>query len=217
MEMASGSFRQQEISRDHDLFGDGRQCLQPDPRRDGTLVHESAVGEIDVLRVGRHRHLERSSVLECAAHQQRVDNRSAVVGDRHRTRANHLADLGELLSEAALGDRSDRIDPREADLRRPLPDEPCYRRIVVDRVGVGHTADRSETARDGRPTPGLEPPPTLQHRRSRRHQDLPDAHPIRRRDRPRAGCPSPGRYPETDRPPARYESAACSPRPPARR
>ena len=74
------------------------------------------------------------------------DHRLAVVAHRHRARADQLAELGELLALLPERDRADRVDPR---LPRPLRlahDEADGRLVVGDRIGVGHGADRGESA-----------------------------------------------------------------------
>ena len=74
------------------------------------------------------------------------DHRLAVVAHRDRARADHLAELGELLPLLAQRDRADRIHARLARALRLAHDEADRRLIVGDRIGVRHRADRGESA-----------------------------------------------------------------------
>ena len=86
-------------------------------------------------------------VLHRQPEQVRIGDRLAVVGNRDDAGFLHPADLRHLHAGEPLGDRADRVNVHAAALRLGLLDDVArHRRVVVDRLGVGHAADRREAA-----------------------------------------------------------------------
>ena len=100
VQAAADVLGEQHVAGDDRLLGDGRPAGQAELARERALVHLRALGESRLLRVLGDDAVERLDVLECAAHEQRVGDAEAVVGeDAHvRARAGHGAELGELLA-----------------------------------------------------------------------------------------------------------------------
>jgi hypothetical protein len=149
VEPASGRLGDRHVARDHDLLRRGGDPAEPQTERDQALVHAAARAEPLVLRVVDHRNAEDPRVLERAAHQVRVRDRHAVVGDGDDSRLAHLADLGEVLAPEPDGDGADRVDAGEPGLGGAFEDQPRDRGVVVHRIRVRHAGDRGEAAGDG--------------------------------------------------------------------
>ena len=77
---------EQAVARDDRLLGGGRPAGQAEPAGDLTLVQLGAFGEPRLLGVLRDHPVERLHVLQGPAHQQRVGDAVAVVGE-HPDRA----------------------------------------------------------------------------------------------------------------------------------
>jgi hypothetical protein len=129
---------------------------KPSLRRPLALVHHAGAGQVVVLGVLGDRDAEVPRVEEGAAHQLGVPDRQAVVRDRHRAGAHHLADLGQALPRQPLRHRADRVDARPAGAPRLGDDVLGHRPVVVDRIGVGHAGDAGEAARRRRPRAALD-------------------------------------------------------------
>ena len=143
---------QQDVADRHDLFRLGRNALEAEPGGDDPLVHRPAPGQRHLLTVIGHGDAEGARVFERGSHQLRRRDRLAVVAHGDRTGTDHFAKLGQRL--ALLPDRhgSDRVDPGRLRPQR-LPDDEADGRLVVRHgIGVGHGADRRESA--GRRCPG---------------------------------------------------------------
>ena len=72
---------QQAVPGDDRLLGDRRPAGQPEPRGHLALVHLRALGQPRLLRVLGDHPVERLDVLQRPAHQQRVGDAVAVVGE----------------------------------------------------------------------------------------------------------------------------------------
>ncbi len=107
---------QQHVPGDDALFGDGRPAGQAEDGGDLALVHLGAGSEPGFLRVLGHDAVERLDVFERAAHQHRIVDADAVVGEHPHVGAGvgHGAELGELLPREADGDCSHRADVHPA-------------------------------------------------------------------------------------------------------
>ena len=142
---------EQHVAGDDRLLGDRRPALQPEHAGELALVHLGALGQPRLLRVLGDDAAERLDVLQGPAHQHRVGDALAVVGeDPHPGGAvGHRAELGEPLPAQPDGDRPDRPHVAVPGLATEPPDlldDPCG---VGDRVGVGHRVHRGEAAERG--------------------------------------------------------------------
>ena len=124
------------------------QPLQPEPAGELALVHLGVLGEPRLLRVLGDDPVERLDVLQRPAHQHRVGDALAVVGeDPHPGgRVGHRTELGELLAGQADGDGTDREDVAVTGLAAEPPDLLHDAGGVGDRVGVGHRVHGGEPA-----------------------------------------------------------------------
>ena len=134
------------------------QPVRPEPAGDLALVHLRALGEPRLLGVLGDDAVEGLDVLQGAAHQQRVGDALAVVGEDPHPRGGvgHRAELGQLLAAQADGDRADRVDVAVAGLAAEAPDLLDDAGGVGDRVGVGHRVHGGEAAERGGPGAGLD-------------------------------------------------------------
>jgi hypothetical protein len=114
-------------------------------------VHLGALGQPRLLRVLGDDPVERLDVLQRAAHQARVGDAVAVVGeDPHPGgRAGHRAELGQLLAGQPDGDGADRLHVDQAGLAAQPPDLLDDAGGVGDRRRVGHRED-GRVAAEGR-------------------------------------------------------------------
>jgi hypothetical protein len=92
----AGLAGQREVAEDHDLLGGAVPSLETEHGGDDALVHDPAVGEIQVLAMIDHRNAEHRRVLQRLAEERPRDDRPSVVGDRHGPSRDEIADLGEL-------------------------------------------------------------------------------------------------------------------------
>ena len=130
------------------------------PSRPGelALVHLGALGEPRLLGVLGDDAVERLDVLQRPAHQHRVADALAVVGEDPDPggRVGHRAELGEPLALEPDGDRADRVDVAVAGLAAEPPDLLDDAGGVGDRLGVGHRVHGGEAAQRGRLGAGLD-------------------------------------------------------------
>ncbi len=130
------------------------------PSRPGelALVHLGVLGQPRLLGVLGDDAVERLDVLQRPAHQHRVGDALAVVGeDPHPGgRVGHRAELGEPLAAEADGDRADREDVAVPGLAAEPPDLLDDAGGVGDRVGVGHRVHGGEAAERGGARAGLD-------------------------------------------------------------
>ena len=108
----AGQFSQDEIARNHGIFGCRGNSLQTQPRGVGAFVHDAAFGKIEVFAVLDHRKIENLRILQSAAEKPAVHDRLAVVGNPDNAGLDHLADFGQRFALLLLGDRADRKDQR---------------------------------------------------------------------------------------------------------
>ena len=148
---------EQAVARDDRLLGGGGPARQAEPAGGLALVQLRALGQPRLLRVLRDHAVERLDVLERPAHQQRVGDAEAVVGEDPDPGGGvgHRAELGELLAVQADGDRADRADVDVPGLLAEPPDLLDDAGRVGDRLGVGHRVHRRVAAERGGAGAGL--------------------------------------------------------------
>ncbi len=139
---------QRAVAGDDRLLGGGGPAGQPEPRGDDALVRLGADGEPVVLGVLGDHDVERGGVLQRPAHDHRVGDAAAVVGEHAHLGAavRHGAELGHLGALEAHGDRADRVHVDEADLVAAAAHVLADDVAVGDRIGVGHGEDGGEAA-----------------------------------------------------------------------
>ena len=147
--------QQQEVTGHHHVLRRPRNSVQPQSRRDRTLVHHPGAAQIGVLGVLDHRNIVMLSVHQRPAHELRVHHRQTVVRDPPGSRPDHLSDPSQGLALETSTDRSDRIDASEATATRFTDDVLGHRAVVVYRIGIRHAGDRGESTR--RRTSGSRP------------------------------------------------------------
>ena len=127
---------EQAVAGDDRLLGDGRPAGQAEPAGELALVHLGVLGEPRLLGVLGDDAVERLDVLQRPAHQHRVADALAVVGEDPHPGGGvgHRAELGEPLAGQPDGDRADRVDVAVAGLAAQPPD------LLDDAGGVGDRA-----------------------------------------------------------------------------
>ncbi len=142
---------QQSVTGHDRLLGSARPPGQPESGGGRPLVRDGADGQPRFLGVLGDQHTEPGGVFQCAAHDQRVVDAFAVVGEHPHLGGSggHHAHLGELLAGQSDGDRADRVHVDQADLLPAVPDVVGDHRAVGDRCGVGHREHRGEPAECG--------------------------------------------------------------------
>ena len=113
------------------------------------LVHDAAVGEIQILFMGDHRHAQHRRILHRPAHQLPVRHGLTVIADAHAARGTKIGQLRQLFPFQGPAHRTDRIHPARAIPRRLGDDHLRYGPLVVRGKGVGHRADSGVAARYG--------------------------------------------------------------------
>ena len=148
MHPSTGVAGQQRIAGDNGFLGGTWPACQSEPRGVGSLVGDGADGEPRLFGVLRDQDTQARGVLEGPAHDQRVVDADAVVGEHpHLTGTGvHHAHLGELRSGQAHGDRSHRVHVDQADLLTAMPDMVGDDGAVGHRIGVGHREHRGVAA-----------------------------------------------------------------------
>ena len=149
---------QQNIASDDRLLCDGRPTGQAELRRHDALVHLGALGQSRLLRVLRNHAVEGTNVFECPAHQNRVENAHAVVGEHTDVGAGvcHRTEFREALASKALSYCADRANFSPAGLLPQLTYRLDNASGVCDRHRVCHRVDRNEAAGRGGLGSGLD-------------------------------------------------------------
>src|SRR5262245_38190342 len=91
---AAGDGGQLDVAVDHDLFGGGGHAAQAQTHALDALVHDAALGQLEVLGVAEAGLAEHARVFEGAAHDLGADHGRAVVGEGDRAAIDEPADLG---------------------------------------------------------------------------------------------------------------------------
>ena len=112
-------------------------------------MHHAARREHWVLAVIGDRHAEHASILQCAAHQMRIGDRCAVVGEGDSAYLRELCEVGEFLARAASCDAGDRQNANGALRLRHPEDELDHAGGIDGWFCVGHRADGCEAAAGG--------------------------------------------------------------------
>ena len=134
------------VARHNGLLRHARPTAQAQARGLLALVGDGALGHAVVLGVLREHHVVRLGVLDGAAHQLRVVDALAVVGEHAHAAAGHQPDLGELLTLQPLGNGADRVDVALAVLLALRPHRLGEERLVYHRGGVRHGEHGGKTA-----------------------------------------------------------------------
>lgn len=115
---------EQHVPGDDRLLGDGGPAAETEFGGDDALVHLGALGEPGLLGVLGDDAVERLHVLQGAAHDHRVVDALAVVGEDPdvRRRFVHRAQFGEVLALQADGDGADGLHVAVAGLLAEPPD-----------------------------------------------------------------------------------------------
>jgi len=147
---------QQRVAGDDRLLGDPRPPGQAQASRHLALVQLRAAGQPGVLCVLGDHPVEGAHVLQGTAHQQRVVDADAVVGEHPHSRGavRHRTELGQLGSTEPDGDGADRLDVHQPGLTPEPPDLLDDAGGVGDRGGVGHREHGDITAQGRGGTPG---------------------------------------------------------------
>ena len=153
MEATAGHAAQGDISQDGDFLRYRRGPLHSQSRRLIGFVHHRSLAEELVLGVLHHGDVKHLGVLERPAHDGRVLDIVAVIGNTDHPDLGQVADLGQFLAVNVLGD-SAHDENSGIGARGAVLDE-LDRLLVVDAGRrVGHTAHGRKPARGGRLTAG---------------------------------------------------------------
>jgi hypothetical protein len=132
---------QLQCGGDGDRFGRDRDAGQPEPGGDFAIVGDALAGEKLVLRPQAYRVAESGGVLHGAQQQLRVDDRMLGLREGDTAGARQGVHFGQFLARQLLGQRADRIDPRQAK-RFAAPDEALDEpRFIERRLGVGRAGE----------------------------------------------------------------------------
>ena len=137
--------REMYIAFDYGRFGRSAHSTQSQPERGRTLIHRAAFGHARIFRMLNHRQIQLGCESQCFPHDVVIENRLAIIGDSHSTRALQRTKIREHCALAALCRRRDwkNIYDRAA-IGMPNPTHP-FRRID-HRLCVGHAAYRSKSS-----------------------------------------------------------------------
>ena len=102
VQVTASQFRQDNVTRHHDILCGIWDASQAKEGRDPTFVH-TAAAEATVLFVSNDRHTQGGAILKGATHQVRIHHGQSVVRHSHRAMRQHVTDFGELLSRHSVG------------------------------------------------------------------------------------------------------------------
>ena len=145
---------QDDVPGDHDLLGRGGDAGQAEPLCDPALVHRPALEKGPVLAVVDDESTGFVRGGHGPAHDPAVCDGPSVVRKSDRTRRDEAGHVDELRALRAPRHRGDGQDVGQTG--PPGFGQDALRDLgpVVDGIGVGHGADRRESAADGRPDAG---------------------------------------------------------------
>ena len=149
VQVRPGQVGEGDIARDERLLGAGGAASQAEPGGDPALVHLPLVNERRVFAVLRDRQPEGARVLEGVAHQPRVGDGVAVVGERDDAGLRQLAGGREFLAGAVARDAAERQHAHGCVLLGLAQHGLDGGAAVQRRVRVGHRTDRGEAAARG--------------------------------------------------------------------
>ena len=150
VDVGAGQLGQQDVARDHHVFGRGGLPRQTELGGHDALVDRGAGAEGRILGVADDRRAEGQRVLHGAAVEAGVHDAPAVVREGDAARFRELGQLGELLAAEIPCDGADRVDAHPALDPRLGQDVVGDRAVVVDGTRVRHAADGGETPGGGR-------------------------------------------------------------------
>ena len=150
VQVRPGQVREGDIARDERLLGAGGAAAQTEPGGDPALVHLPLVNERRVFAVLRDRQPEGARVLQRVAHQPRVGNGVAVVGERDDAGLRQLAGGRELLAGAVARDAAERQHAHGGVFLGLAQHGLDGGAAVERRVRVRHRADGGEATARGR-------------------------------------------------------------------
>jgi len=152
---ATGQPRDLDVAPGDDLLGSGRDTGQVELSRHVAFVHHPAGRQCPVLGVHHDRQAGLGRPRQRLAHDRTAPCAVTVVGEPDRPRRGHARPVRRLRPGTPDRDGADGIDAhRQAG--RPLDDVGDPLRRIECRVGVGHAADRGETAPHRRGRSGLQ-------------------------------------------------------------
>ncbi len=122
-----------------------RLTAQSQLERRDSLVHGIAARDLGVFGMLNHRKPDFGGQRQRLAHDVVIQNRLAIITQRHRTGFLQPAIIAELFAQATQGCRGDRKDVyhRAAFL---VLNPSRHRRRIVDRARIRHRANRGESA-----------------------------------------------------------------------
>ncbi len=142
--------REENVPRDGDLLGRGRDGGNPETVGGPPLVRGPPLGQLVVLGVFHEKKIERLGVFEGTPEDQCAAHRPSVVRECDGPRFLELREVRHLFPfQPARDSRHGEYVCRPLG-RRLLPDVPRHFRMVVHRVGVRHADDGGEPPRGGR-------------------------------------------------------------------
>ena len=149
VESRAGELGEQDIARHHHILGRGRNAAQSKAHALDAFVHVAAGAQVQILAMIDHREAEGARGFHGAAHDARIHDGPAIVGDGDDARLLHQADGGQLFAGAAFGDGADGKYIDDGVALGALDDVAGDGGVVVDWRRVRHAADGGEPTGGG--------------------------------------------------------------------
>ena len=108
-------------------------------------MHHPMRCEVGVLTMRNHRESEHARIFQGTAHQLAIHHRLSIIGDTDHPRLAQLADFCQTFPRQAYRDGADRKHLHQADGTCLLENILGDRRIIIDRIRIGHARNRGET------------------------------------------------------------------------
>ncbi len=146
VQLAAAQAAQRDVARDLDFLALGRPTEKTEARRGDAFVDLAVADQVVVLAVAHDHAAKLAGVVHDAAHHARALHAVAVIGEGDHAVGNHVAHVGEHFAGEVLRAAARHVHAARAGRRRNGLDVLDRHRVVDDRVGVGHRADRREAA-----------------------------------------------------------------------
>ena len=142
MDVRARILGEHDVARDGNILRHNRTPLDTEHRAPVPLIHRAVFDEGGIFLVIDDRLVKRDEIVVRTEQHlcRRVE--MPVVGERHRARLDHIAELRKLLALLILRHRTDDLDVDDGDILCTLLEARDKRRIVHYRPRIRHRRNR---------------------------------------------------------------------------
>ena len=146
VQTAAGKRGDFNVASHADRFRRSRHALQSQSNGSRTFAHHTTRSQRNVLAMIDYRQAQRAAVLHGLAEQPRGGHGFSVVADGYDSRILHCRDFSQCFAFAPDGRGADRPNAHRSPSLRAINHETSDGSVVVDRLGIGHRADRRKAS-----------------------------------------------------------------------